>query len=83
MARLTIDLRALQLAAEIDVDRFHSENTFERGGAGFAMAVACRLGGAEGQPSVLDIDRRRNELATSISRLGRRSRLTLLQFQWF
>src|SRR3954452_907946 len=44
-----IDLRALQLAAEVDVHGFPFREDIECGGAGLAMAVSGGLGAAEGQ----------------------------------
>src|SRR5688500_11733333 len=42
-----VDLRSLQPAAEIDVDRLPFREDVEGGNAGLAMAVAGRLGPAE------------------------------------
>src|SRR5712671_6610404 len=59
-----IDLRALQLAAEIHVDRLPFGEHVERRGAGFTMAVARRLRSAERQVD-LGADRRRVDVEDS------------------
>src|SRR5215510_4656813 len=46
---LVVDLGALQLATEVDVDALPFGEEVEGGGAGFAMAVAGGFGAAEGQ----------------------------------
>ena len=53
-----VDLRPLQLPAEVDVDRLPLREHVERGRAGFAVAVAGRLGAAERQVD-FGADRRR------------------------
>src|SRR3954468_10339599 len=55
---LYVDLRSLQLPAEVDVDRLPFREHIERGGAGLAVAVAGVLGAAEWQMH-LSANRRR------------------------